>query len=241
MCKYLLFPRVWREERDRVVGFPGRYHAWDLNHNSWLYNSNYSCQLSMVLTGIYYPHVRLCSAHERVELQWSLKSQQRAVPYGDNYKAIQKRHQYFVEASALTQDLWLVPLTLAQVLNKMPNLGRVPETRFPISRFLNSTTKLRLMHTHSLMIQQDYPVSFIVAGAAFFHKSYAFLYSQVMPQAIRDKVDEFMNCEDIAMNFLVSHITRKPPVKVSRKPDHSNLIRVLHNLVIRLVSVAKHN
>jgi hypothetical protein len=35
-----------------------------------------------------------------------------------------------------------------------------------------------------------------------------------MPQAIRDKVDEFMNCEDIAMNFLVSHITRQPPVKV---------------------------
>ncbi len=36
-----------------------------------------------------------------------------------------------------------------------------------------------------------------------------------MPQAIRDKVDEFMNCEDIAMNFLASHITRKPPIKVS--------------------------
>ena len=28
-------------------------------------------------------------------------------------------------------------------------------------------------------------------------------------------VDQYMNCEDIAMNFLVSHITRKPPVKVS--------------------------
>ena len=36
-----------------------------------------------------------------------------------------------------------------------------------------------------------------------------------MPEAIRQKVDEYMNCEDIAMNFLVSHITRKPPVKVS--------------------------
>jgi hypothetical protein len=36
----------------------------------------------------------------------------------------------------------------------------------------------------------------------------------VMPQAIRDMVDEYINCEDIAMNFLVSHITRKPPIKV---------------------------
>jgi alpha-1,4-N-acetylglucosaminyltransferase EXTL3 len=44
--------RVWREQRDRVVGFPGRFHAWDLDHGAWLYNSNYSCELSMVLTGI---------------------------------------------------------------------------------------------------------------------------------------------------------------------------------------------
>ncbi|RUS69328.1 hypothetical protein EGW08_022909, partial [Elysia chlorotica] len=84
--------RVWREERNRVVGFPGRYHAWNLADQMWNYNSNYSCELSMILT-----------------------------------------------------------------------------------------------------------------GAAFFHKYYAFLYSYVMPAAIRDKVDEYLNCEDIAMNFLVSH------------------------------------
>uniref|UniRef100_A0A336MS02 glucuronosyl-galactosyl-proteoglycan 4-alpha-N-acetylglucosaminyltransferase n=1 Tax=Culicoides sonorensis TaxID=179676 RepID=A0A336MS02_CULSO len=97
--------RVWRENRDRVVGFPGRFHAWDSNlHNTWNYNSNYSCELSMVLT-----------------------------------------------------------------------------------------------------------------GAAFVHKYYTYLYSYWLPQAIRDKVDEFMNCEDIAMNFLVSHFTRKPPVKVTSR------------------------
>lgn len=48
-----------------------------------------------------------------------------------------------------------------------------------------------------------------------FLQYYAYLYSYVMPQAIRDMVDEYINCEDIAMNFLVSHITRKPPIKVS--------------------------
>ena len=37
--------RVWRENRDRLVGFPGRYHAWDLQHSAWNYNSNYSCEL----------------------------------------------------------------------------------------------------------------------------------------------------------------------------------------------------
>ncbi|XP_060518038.1 exostosin-3 isoform X1 [Cylas formicarius] len=97
--------RVWREHRDRIVGFPGRFHAWDLNtKNGWLYNSNYSCELSMVLT-----------------------------------------------------------------------------------------------------------------GAAFLHRHYLHLYWTWLPQAIRDKVDEYMNCEDIAMNFLVSHITRKPPVKVTSR------------------------
>ncbi|XP_034250029.1 exostosin-3 [Thrips palmi] len=96
--------RVWREHRDRVVGFPGRFHAWDINHGGWLYNSNYSCELSMVLT-----------------------------------------------------------------------------------------------------------------GAAFVHKHYLYLYSNWLPQAIRDKVDQFMNCEDLAMNFLVSHITKKPPVKVTSR------------------------
>ncbi|XP_059049058.1 exostosin-3 [Achroia grisella] len=97
--------RVWREHRDRIVGFPGRYHAWDLNYNNgFLYNSNYSCELSMVLT-----------------------------------------------------------------------------------------------------------------GAAFVHRYYLWAYWRVLPAAVRDYVDEYMNCEDIAMNFLVAHITRKPPVKVTSR------------------------
>ncbi|KAH9497700.1 Exostoses (Multiple)-like 3 [Dermatophagoides farinae] len=96
--------RVWREARDRIVGFPARFHAWDSNQKSWFYNSSYTCEYSMILT-----------------------------------------------------------------------------------------------------------------GAAFFHKYYSYLYSYSMPSSIRDKVDEFMNCEDIAMNFLVSHVTRKPPIKVTSK------------------------
>ncbi len=96
--------RVWRENRDRLVGFPGRYHAWDAADSSWNYNSNYSCELSMVLT-----------------------------------------------------------------------------------------------------------------GAAFYHSYYSHVYSSVMPSSIRDLVDEFVNCEDLAMNFLISHLTRKPPVKVTSR------------------------
>lgn len=111
--------RVWREHRDRVVGFPGRFHAWDQNyHNAWNYNSNYSCELSMVLT-----------------------------------------------------------------------------------------------------------------GAAFIHKHYTYLYTHWLPQAIRDKVDEYMNCEDIAMNFLISHLTRKPPVKVNANTREIFNTRVILNQI----------
>ena len=96
--------RVWRENRDRLVGFPGRFHSWDKENHSWNYNSNYSCELSMVLT-----------------------------------------------------------------------------------------------------------------GAAFYHKYYSYIYFQNMPEAIRDKVDEFMNCEDLAMNFLIADLTRQPPIKTTSR------------------------
>lgn len=126
-----VFCRVWREARDRIVGFPGRYHAWDVNHQSWLYNSNYSCELSMVLTGAAFFH----------------------------------KVRYFISSEPFITVIW--------------------------------------------MTQSWFFFIFV------FLQYYAYLYSYVMPQAIRDMVDEYINCEDIAMNFLVSHITRKPPIKVS--------------------------
>ena len=59
--------------------------------------------------------------------------------------------------------------------------------------------------------------SYFFLGAAFYHKYYSYAYSQWMPQAIRDKVDEFMNCEDLAMNFLISHMTHQPPIKATSR------------------------
>lgn len=65
---------------------------------------------------------------------------------------------------------------------------------------------------------------------------YAYLYSYVMPQAIRDMVDEYINCEDIAMNFLVSHITRKPPIKVSGLLLEARVISNLLGLLSFVIS-----
>lgn len=57
----------------------------------------------------------------------------------------------------------------------------------------------------------------VLTGAAFYHKYYSYVYTHVMSPTIRDTVDSFMNCEDLAMNFLISHLTRKPPVKVTSR------------------------
>jgi alpha-1,4-N-acetylglucosaminyltransferase EXTL3 len=123
--------RVWRENRDRIVGFPARYHAWDSEHNSWLYNSNYTCEFSMILTGAAFFH------------------------------------------------------------------------------------KVRQSPGWWVVVAVNWRKSFQFVGFVF--QYFAFLYTSVMPAAIRAKVDEFTNCEDIAMNFLISHHTRKPPIKVTSR------------------------
>nr|CAG4638269.1 EOG090X01LY [Cyclestheria hislopi] len=58
-------------------------------------------------------------------------------------------------------------------------------------------------------------ISMVLTGAAFYHRYYNYVYSTAMPGDIKTWVDEHMNCEDIAMNFLVSNITGKAPIKVT--------------------------
>ncbi|XP_062328142.1 exostosin-2 [Osmerus eperlanus] len=58
-------------------------------------------------------------------------------------------------------------------------------------------------------------VSMVLTGAAFYHKYFNHLYTYKMPGDIKNWVDAHMNCEDIAMNFLVANITGKAPIKVT--------------------------
>ncbi|KAL5286105.1 EXT2 family protein [Megaselia abdita] len=58
-------------------------------------------------------------------------------------------------------------------------------------------------------------ISMVLTGAAFHHKFWSYMYTNSMPGGIKEWVDEHMNCEDIAMNFLVANVTNKPPIKVA--------------------------
>ena len=43
---------------------------------------------------------------------------------------------------------------------------------------------------------------------------YSYTYSFEMPAAIRHRVDNWMNCEDIALSLLVAHTIHKSPILV---------------------------
>ncbi|XP_076235324.1 exostosin glycosyltransferase sotv [Calliopsis andreniformis] len=60
-------------------------------------------------------------------------------------------------------------------------------------------------------------ISMVLTGAAFHHKYWNYMYTTAMPGDIKEWVDEHMNCEDIAINFLVANVTGKAPIKVTPK------------------------
>ena len=62
--------QVWRENRARIVGFPARHHARYANDASGelFYNSNHTCQLSMILTGAAFLH-KVCKSFGNARTQ----------------------------------------------------------------------------------------------------------------------------------------------------------------------------
>ncbi|XP_012279069.1 exostosin-2 [Orussus abietinus] len=60
-------------------------------------------------------------------------------------------------------------------------------------------------------------ISMVLTGAAFHHKYWSYMYTTALPGDIKNWVDEHMNCEDIAMNFLVANLSGKAPIKVTPK------------------------
>ncbi|KAM4631179.1 exostosin-1b [Polymixia lowei] len=62
--------------------------------------------------------------------------------------------------------------------------------------------------------------SMVLTGAAIYHRYYHFLYTNFLPSSLKSMVDQLANCEDILMNFLVSAVTKLPPIKVTQKKQY---------------------
>ncbi|KAJ8952539.1 hypothetical protein NQ314_007508 [Rhamnusium bicolor] len=62
--------------------------------------------------------------------------------------------------------------------------------------------------------------SIVLTGAAFYHRYYNYLYTEWLSPLLHKTVEQSQNCEDILMNFLVSHVTRRPPIKVTQRKQY---------------------
>uniref|UniRef100_A0A673IAR0 Exostosin-1-like n=1 Tax=Sinocyclocheilus rhinocerous TaxID=307959 RepID=A0A673IAR0_9TELE len=62
--------------------------------------------------------------------------------------------------------------------------------------------------------------SMVLTGAAFYHRDYHHLYTYYLPTSLLSTVDQLANCEDILMNFLISAVTKLPPIKVTQKKQY---------------------
>uniref|UniRef100_A0A8C1GFF9 Exostosin glycosyltransferase 1b n=1 Tax=Cyprinus carpio TaxID=7962 RepID=A0A8C1GFF9_CYPCA len=62
--------------------------------------------------------------------------------------------------------------------------------------------------------------SMVLTGAAIYHRYYHFLYTNFLPNSLKSMVDQLANCEDILINFLVSAVTKLPPIKVTQKKQY---------------------
>jgi len=64
--------------------------------------------------------------------------------------------------------------------------------------------------------------SMVLTGLAFYHRYYNYLYTEWLAPETRHLVDQLGNCDDILMNFLVSHVTKRPPIKVTQRKHYKD-------------------
>ncbi|KAG4074562.1 hypothetical protein HA402_005627 [Bradysia odoriphaga] len=64
--------------------------------------------------------------------------------------------------------------------------------------------------------------SIVLTGAAFYHRYYNYVYTNWLSLLLLKTVQQSSNCEDILMNLLVSHVTRKPPIKVTQRKGYKD-------------------
>lgn len=53
---FVIALQVWTEYPEHLVGFPGRVHFWSDKEKIWKYNSEWTNNISIVLTGAAFYH-----------------------------------------------------------------------------------------------------------------------------------------------------------------------------------------
>lgn len=93
-------------------------------------------------------------------------------------------------------------------MNRDNIVGFMPRTH------VHSTKTNRLIYRAWWYVWWTGSYSIILTKAAFLHHKYYEEYTNNLPREMKQYIDENRNCEDLAMQFLVSNITHLPPVYV---------------------------
>ncbi|XP_065191203.1 exostosin-1a-like [Sycon ciliatum] len=59
--------------------------------------------------------------------------------------------------------------------------------------------------------------SMVLLNGAFYHKYYHHMVHEFLPPSVKSVLSKAPSCADIAFNFLVSYVTKHPPIKVAQK------------------------
>ncbi|KAK3087008.1 hypothetical protein FSP39_000266 [Pinctada imbricata] len=81
--------------------------------------------------------------------------------------------------------------------------------------------------------------SMILTGASVYHKYYHYLYTNSIFNSAIQVVEQTQNCEDILMNFLVSHVTKLPPIKVTHRKIYRESMQVSINRTTGMADAVK--
>ncbi|CAM4690674.1 unnamed protein product [Leuciscus chuanchicus] len=87
-------------------------------------------------------------------------------------------------------------------------LGKSPSQEF--TAVIQAVTPLQ---------SQQQPI-FKLIHAVTKSKYYHHLYTYYLPMSLLSMVDQLANCEDILMNFLISAVSKLPPIKVTQKKQY---------------------
>ncbi|XP_037802046.1 exostosin-1b-like [Penaeus monodon] len=64
--------------------------------------------------------------------------------------------------------------------------------------------------------------SMVLTGAAVYHRYWQHVYTHQSPSGLLSTVSTTKNCDDILMNFLVSAVIRRPPIKLTQRKQYKD-------------------
>ena len=78
-----------------------------------------------------------------------------------------------------------------------------------------TSTNQKPVRSHVITLGQV--IHLIISFAAFLHRKYAKLFVENLSVSVTAALQTYSDCEHILMNFLVSLVSKKPPVKVTHR------------------------